>query len=296
MTISDDDLVLYADNRLSDERKAYLVEAAAHDADLAETLAALDASRLPYKTAFENKPLPPIPEKLRVDVQNLVKVAESDNVTRLESVRASSRGVSRFRSWPSYAAQAACLMVCVGVGYLVGVKQESAPAATYAELSSAPKLDGDVGSTLGESDEQRIWVERVVDYQTLYVENTVENIEPDLPAAQKKLQALARSTGMRTAVPDLSESGYRFKRAQELGYNGSTLVQLVYSKEGQVPLALCFMLAGETGDQDVRVGERYGLGTASWIEGNQRFIIVADESAESLNSLYDTTKSVFLEG
>ncbi len=71
MTITNDVLVLYADNRLSDERKAYPVDSAAHDADLAETLAALDASHLPYKTAFENKALSPLPEKLRIDVENL---------------------------------------------------------------------------------------------------------------------------------------------------------------------------------------------------------------------------------
>ncbi len=273
MTPTDDDLVLYADNALSDERKQRLLEAAAHDPELADTLAALDASQLPYKAAFEQQPLAPITDQLKTDISNLVRVTRDDH-TRLDSTDSKKR-----KSWYVPAAQAACLLLSVGVGFGLGVsKNKSHDDQASITTGTAEYSDPD--------NQHRDWVNRVADYQTLYVANTVNQITPDLPATQEKLARIAKATGIRTTLPDLSDTGYEFVRAQELGYNGQTLVQLVYSKEGHTPLALCFMPSFGEKEQHVRLGERHGLGTASWIADNQYYVIVADESAEALKEIY----------
>ena len=39
-------------------------------------------------------------------------------------------------------------------------------------------------------------------------------------------------------------------------------------------------------EQHLRLGERHGLGTASWIADEQYFVIVANESTEALKEIY----------
>jgi anti-sigma factor RsiW len=278
MTPTDDDLVLYADNALSEDRKQRLLEAAEHDPELAATLAALDASQLPYKTAFERQPLPPLPDQLRQDISNLTQVTRSDRTV------AEVRNEKKRRSWYVPAAQAACLLLSVGVGFGLGVSQDK---TDDSEISVATNT----AEYIDQNNSHREWVNRVADYQTLYVANTVNEITPDLPATRAKLERIAKATGIRPSLPDLSASGYEFVRAQELGYNGQPLVQLVYTKEGHTPLALCFMPSFGEKEQHVRLGERHGLGTASWIADNQYYVIVADEPADTLKEIYTATIS-----
>lgn len=329
MKLTDVDLVLYADRMLSEDRQKELQEAARHDAELANTLAALDASRQLFKTAFAQQDLPPVPAVLRADIKNLVQktqsthtdrpasdspaeprntsvqietsghsatsvqksqVMQSDNVTAIQSERNPVGIFPSLQGWPKHAAQAACLMLCVGGGFLIGANTGK-PASSIDKVAGVTQAEQSTERNL-----QLAWVERVADYQTLYVPNTVEHIETDLPSALSKLDKMAAASGMQAAVPDLSKSGYRFARVQELGYEGQTLIQLVYSKPGHTPLALCFMPANGAGNLALQIGKRHGLGTASWINNNQRFVIVANESPESLTELYDTAKNLFVRG
>jgi anti-sigma factor RsiW len=289
MKYSDEDLVRYADNTISAERRHRLLDAAEHDAELANTLAALDASKLPFKAAFDQQPLPPVPPALRNEVATLVGVAGSDNVSRLDVTGKKGRS-STYPRWPLYLAQAACLALCVGIGFVIGTANQSIPDGNSVELNVT--ADGNTGSALGT---QRQWVERVADYQTLYVENTVANLEPDLPGALAQLDTLGQASGVKVAVPDLSDAGYQFARVQELGFEGQALVQVVYTSDGKAPLALCYMLANGELDEHLVLSSRHGLGTASWITDNQRFVVVADESEETLRELYQITRVSFPE-
>lgn len=51
---------------MSAERRAAVEAAVAHSVDLAERLAAMRASALPYGAAFERQVLEPVPPELRV--------------------------------------------------------------------------------------------------------------------------------------------------------------------------------------------------------------------------------------
>ncbi|MEM7257922.1 MAG: hypothetical protein AAF404_11095, partial [Pseudomonadota bacterium] len=84
-----------------------------------------------------------------------------------------------------------------------------------------------------------------------------------------------------------------FARAQELGFEGKTLVQVVYTKPGNSPLALCFMAANGESDEAVLISSRHGLGTASWIQNNQRFVIVGNEPEETLKNLHRLASADF---
>lgn len=278
MMLTDEEMVLYADGDLSAERYQEIVEAAAHDPELAEILAALDASRLPFQTAFASKDEPAMPDHLRNTLQQLVDDtvaqdaspdASPDATLEPQAIaRPASQSDTPQQQWPTRFLQAACVLLSLGVGYVVGTGGISlkAPPAEVASASS--------------------WVSRVADYQSLYVPNTVRNISVDRAASEEKLQRLAATSNLKTAIPDLSAEGYAFVRAQELGFEGQPLVQLVYYSEGRPPLALCFMASDATTESDLQLQTFHGLGTASWVADNQRFVIVAEESPDTLKDLY----------
>lgn len=276
MKPTDEYLVLYADDALSPERKQLLLNAAKRDANLAETLAALDSSRLPFKAAFDQQTLPPVPDALREKLRDMTQAV---TVEPAESLR----GMHERKMWPVRFAQAACLVLCIGVGYMGGISMQG---------KSPTLVDGGIAGASNDNVQSQ-WVERVVDYQSLYVFNTVSDIKVDMQASVEKLNRLAALHDLDVAIPDLSAEGYQFTRAQELGFNGKPLVQLVYTKEGFPPLALCFMPADGDADQALSLASHHGLGAADWISDDQRFVLVAEESAETLEGLYTSVTSAF---
>jgi len=287
MTATDETLNLYADNKLSPEERERLIDEAKHDTELAEALTLLEESQSTVKAAFNMYPAPAMPEGLR-DSLNQTISAHQNNAEDNARPRATVTNLRSDRKDRSYGVaqaigMAACLMLCVGAGFLIGAgkgQQTDSPAvASNAQTENLNK--------------QQQWVQRVADYQTLYTAATVSQLRADLPATREKLEQLAEKTGIKTAIPDLSEQGYQFARAQELGFEGKTLIQLVYAKPGEMPLALCFMQADGEADNELLVGSRFGLGTASWIAENQRYVIVANEAATDLEHLHAITAKSF---
>lgn len=71
--INEETLMLYLDGKLTPTEQQLLEEALQHDAHLREQLSWLEASQLPYKTAFEEVTQPPVPEDTKDWVNNLCK-------------------------------------------------------------------------------------------------------------------------------------------------------------------------------------------------------------------------------
>ncbi|HEY4294996.1 MAG TPA: zf-HC2 domain-containing protein [Paraburkholderia sp.] len=64
MRIDDILLMAYVDGELSPHECRYIETAIAASPDMTECVAFLNASRLPYRAAFAQQKLPPIPESL----------------------------------------------------------------------------------------------------------------------------------------------------------------------------------------------------------------------------------------
>ncbi len=292
MTITDTDLVLYADGTLSKDRQKELLDAAYGNSRLKETLLALDASRLPIKAAFSMQELPAVPESLKQDVRHLISIstgvkATTSQVKNVIQLNEKTTTGYSFGSW----AQAACLLlgfaVSAGAGYQWGSNvtakhQLTAGAGTNAKSSAS--TDGTIQDAL---------VNRVLSYQSLYVTNTVKGITPNPEMTEQYLNSIATTSSLKTAIPDLSEAGYQFTRAQELGFEGQPLIQLIYTKEGELPLALCFMPTQGEKNSSLRITENQTLNTADWIADGQRYVIVASEPNAVLQSLYNLSVSSF---
>ena len=291
MKITDTDLVLYADAFIGAERKRYLLSAAAHDQSLADAVAAMEASRLPFKAVFDHQPLPGVPDALRAKVRNWSTVSGELNRPAERSVGWFSRFARAvcLAVWPA-SRPAVWLVVTVFVAYwalVTGIR--TAPLSQHTDALSDAR--------------QRAWVERVVNYQSLYVEQTTNALEVDWIATTQLLENLAESTGLKVKVPDFAWAGYQFKRVQELGFEGEPLVQLVYSKEDHLPLSLYSMPAtgelptgtgaGASVDAGARVERHSTLTAADWTVDNQRFMLLADENAELIHQLHARAEAEF---
>lgn len=280
MNFTDTDLVLYADGLLSPARKQQMQVIAETNSSLANTLKALEASRLPFKSAFDHQTLPPVPDSLRSNVHdwsNVVREAYRPGEIKYSSPQ------HRSRHWLFRGLhKAVCLVACICVGYTVGV------------TSHQPLMSGSP-VTAQQRSGHLTWVERVVNYQSLYVANTTLDIEVDWPAAMRAIDELAVSTGMATHIPDLTQAGYEFARIQELGFEGQPLVQLIYNRKGHLPLALCFMPAGGESEAVLRFAPYAHLTAADWIVNDQRFVLVGDESEVVLRSIYSSIRAEFPE-
>ena len=287
MNFTDTELVKYIDGTLSEDRAALLEEAASHDEELASQLRALDASQLPYKAAFARQTLPPIPRSLKAHVADLASVADITQTTNQSlglSEHVKNITGRRGSIWTRSVAVAACVGACIALGYWLGAVV--APSSSINRVAQTAIVENE--------DNQLAWVERVTQYQSLYVDNTVKHIVPDHEQASTFLDAVAQRTGMLTHIPDFSKAGYQFVRAQELGYDDKPLIQLVYSKPGAAPLALCYMPSNENSSGDRTLASYHGLSTISWMANGQRFVIVGSEGEKTLEQLYTTVSQVFL--
>ena len=137
------------------------------------------------------------------------------------------------------------------------------------------------------------WVQRVVDYQSLYTANTVTS---KASMSEGEAIALIESMGIKKGtidtLPSFDNAGYHFARAQQLGFNGQPLVQLVYTKPGEIPLAFCFMPVVRESSRELTLSRAHGLGVASWVGDEYHFVLVADEGDEVLMGLYRAVVSI----
>lgn len=282
MNISDENLIKYCDGTLNAEQTERILEATQLDPELARRIQSIEASRLPYQEAFSQHSTPPIPDSLINRVNDMIETSKADqqSAATAETFKRPAK-VPRLNrpSW-KFSAIAASLAVFFVLGHGTAIR--------YSNSNPDNQTLSAVQST------QSDWVQRVADYQTLYVENTVANIVTGENETSSLLGRIERNSNLRIELPDLSKHGYTFVRAQELGYKGEPLVQLVYYKPGVAPLALCFMPSSDEKSSDVHISSHEGLRTADWIHNSQRFVIVGEESSETMQRIYEVASESWI--
>ncbi len=236
------------------------------------------------QAAYEQSSIPAVPDSLKNYLDGLVDVSSQE--TLAQDTADSSAG-----GWGRYAAMAACVCVGIAGGVLLSQfgLQKTVPNRTTVVAAT------DIASTgITSTSVHQTWVQRVADYQSLYTEKTIAALSPTREAdALRLLETVNQLKPTRTGIPDLTEFGYTFARAQQLGFNGTPLVQLVYAKPGSAPMAFCYM-SGDTGTQrEFQVADVHGLGTASWATGGQHFVLVGDEPASVMSEIHRAIEVVF---
>lgn len=279
MKYTETDVLNYVDGNLNDSQTAEFLATLRTDPELARTVAAMQGSQLPIRQAYEQNPYPPTPDSLRTRVEQLISDGNTDQVSLSSSSSDNLAGPS------ARLGIAACLILglCVGVLFFQVYRHTENTRPSLSASSSDAQSTHHVHERL---------VKRVADYQSLYVEKTVASLSPThVGDAQALLESINRRAGAQLSIMDYSSYGYEFARAQELGFEGQILVQLVYRKPGSAPLALCFMPGVNIPAKPLVVSRQHQLHTASWIASNQHHILVADEDEATLQQLYEHTLS-----
>jgi anti-sigma factor RsiW len=254
INVDDSLLMSYVDGELPPEQRTEVEAAIAHSDDLSARVAALRASCLPYRAAYERQAVPPVPESLTRRIEELVSVTTPHQ-------RAAER---RGRRWPVQWAAAAFVAgaICSGVltGYLGGANPFK------------PGVDP--------------WVRSVADYQVLYGRDTVANIREDKVSTEQVLADIHQRDGMPVSVPDLRQAGLKFKRVQRLNYHDRPLVQMVYLPERGDPVALCIIEDGQ-GDAPVRSQQVGEMKTVTWRANRLAYVLLAKDTSVDLQRMAD---------
>jgi anti-sigma factor RsiW len=247
MSIDDIDLLAYVDGHLPHERRAQVEAAVAASSALASRLRAMQASVLPYGSAFHEQPLPDVPPELSARIAGLI--------------RADQRARPQGRSfWPLLSASFAAGALCCAVVLKL------LPDVTPMAPSTAQVLP---------------WIKAVADYQQLYSRETLANVTENRELSERVLGDLRASDGIALRVPDLRAEGLTFKRVQRLSFHHEAVVQMVYLPEHGEPVAVCVI--ADAGQNEAPHAQRIGeLNTVTWRRDNLGYVLLGKDSADAL--------------
>ena len=272
-----DTLRAHADSELAPLRRAEVDAAIAADPALAALSAALFASRLPYRSAFELDAPEPVPAALQARVAELASVARASELALMlngaetwagAGAGAGASSASRYdgstnptRGRPTGPWMLFLLLSGVVLGCLL-----AAAVATLRQREVEP------------------WLRSVITYHTMYARETVTDGGPALGQAQAAAlrKALHEQQGLELTVPDLRAQGLQFVRAQRLQFDGRTVLQLVYLPDRGAPVALCLMPAASQPERALVFDGQHAL---AWHAGGWAYVLIGAQPLEQLQVL-----------
>jgi anti-sigma factor RsiW len=269
MMADDAQLLAYVDGGLSPEDRNAVEAQLRESAEAREKVALLRASRVDFADAFAQQSLPPVPDSLKLKIDEMVRaqraresndpVLPPDGKTPSEPVRSRLRGV------PVWLAAA-----CVAGAFACGLFVQSGPLAGGGMRMAA----NDVSP----------WVAAAVGYQKLYTRDTVAYTEEDAAAAAKIVKDIRSDDKLALRVPDLTSAGLTFKSVQRLRFNNKPLVQIVYLPQNGAPVALCVMKDSKP-DQPVATKTVDAMDVATWRQAELSYALIGKSGDVDLAAL-----------
>lgn len=259
MNIDESLLRAYVDSELPREQRDQVEAALANNPSLQAQAAALRASCLPYRAAFEMQDLPPVPQSLQRHLASLTAVADATQ--------------------PAPKATAMTRRRWAGAGMALAASFAAGLVMPTPWRRAAP-AESDVAS----------WIDAVAKYQAMYVRDTVDQTLDDPVRARTVLANFAAQVPQAVVVPDLRDAGLAFKRVQRLGFGDRPLLQMVFLPAAGKPAALC-VLPTPDADAPLNVRRLEGLSVAAWQKKGLAYVFAADMTlaqtsviAEKLNA------------
>jgi anti-sigma factor RsiW len=267
-------LIAYVDGDLPPQDRQEVEKEIGESAEVAERVALLQASRLPYQEAFAHQKLPPVPESLTRKIEEILQAAleaekaqetqpaVNDAVLQRDSNTPPSAPVrSRMRHAPAWLAVAFVAgAFCYGavLRFLPGVAPGLDPS--HMKMASMP---------MGASP----WVQAAANYQQLYSRETVDQLPPDDAGSAQTVAEIRKQDGLALRVPDLHAAGLTFKRVQRLRFHGKPLVQIVYLPEKGAPISLC-VVKDPKPDQEVSQQDVDTMNVVTWRRGELSYALI----------------------
>jgi anti-sigma factor RsiW len=270
MRIDEVTLRAYVDGELSPVERSRIEAVLGHNEALKLQADALQASRLPYRAAFDAQPLPPLPAALSQQLANLsaaAKVAPSSRVspTQLQRPR-----------WVSWLGGGLALAASFSAGVMVNAtwfgaaQQPGGTDLTYSAATAAPTSPT----------APRPWVAAIASYQALYVRDTVGRATDSADHAQSVLKQFESKEFAKLVVPDLVAAGLAFKRIQLLGFGDRQLVQMAYLPALGKPAALCVLRSDDLKDAPLTAQRMENLSIVTWQKNKLAYVLALDMPLE----------------
>jgi anti-sigma factor RsiW len=270
MMADDAQLLAYVDGSLSPEERGAVEARLRESAEARDKVALLRASRLDFADAFAQQNLPPVPDSLKLKVDEMVRVhraRESDHPVLPASGEAPSEPTrSRRRGVPVWLAAA-----CVAGAFACGL---------FVQLG--PLTSG--GAQMAANSNVSAWVATAVSYQKLYTRDTVAYLQEDPAAAAQIVRDIRSDDKLALRVPDLTSAGLTFKSVQRLRFNNKPLVQIVYLPQNGPPVALCVMKDAKP-DQAVATKTVDAMDVATWRQAELSYALIGQSGNVDLAAL-----------
>ncbi|CAN7378079.1 anti-sigma factor [Trinickia sp. LjRoot230] len=254
MTVDDVMLMEYVDGTADPDVSALVERAAAQSSEVAERLAAMKASALPFGDLFDRQVVPAIPERLAARVTTM-------------TLQPARRRIPT--PWLAAAFFAGVLSTGFAFKFFSLIGDDSQPAFSRVAALVSP------------SEGMPRWARAVVDYQDLYSRDTVAGLTENREATARVVNDIRRVDGMSIRVPDLRNAGLTFKRVQRLNYKGHPIVQIVYLADRGAPVALCAIVdAGP--DASLHAQQVGDMKTIVWRKANIGYVLVSKDAPVDL--------------
>ena len=289
-TVADDALLMaYVDGELSPQQCEEIEQLMNASPELAERVALLMASELPYTDAYAHQAVPPVPKSLVDKVDSLVArhvangasevpsqassptafIREARNAEEPESLLVRLFGRPRF-GWlaVAFATGAVCCGLVLQAGVVGGTLGTDAVKMGTSIVQVQPSA----------------WVKQAASYQQLYSRETLNYVTPDLEGVGKTIDDIRHVDGLALRVPDLSSAGLTFKRVQRLRFNNKALIQLVYLPQKGDPVALCVMKEPMP-DQSVTQLDVAGMNVVMWRQSEMGYALIGSPDGVDLTAV-----------
>ncbi|MDF0730898.1 anti-sigma factor [Pseudomonas entomophila] len=277
-TVADDALLMaYVDGELSPQQCEEIEQLMNASPEVAERVALLMSSALPYSEAFARQAIPPVPDSLVRNVDALIAqhaAAAAPAPTRAagepESLLTRLFGRPKF-GWlaVAFATGATCYGLVLQAGFIGGALN------TDNTLQQAPSVAQVQASP---------WVMQAASYQQLYTRETVNYVTPETDDVRQTIADIRQVDGLELRVPDLSAAGLTFKRVQRLRFNNKALVQLVYLPQQGAPVALCVMKEPKP-DQSIAQLKVSGMDVVVWRQSQLGYALIGAPDGVDLNAV-----------
>ncbi|WP_027209673.1 anti-sigma factor family protein [Burkholderia sp. WSM2232] len=295
MKIDDASLLAYVDGELSDSEREQVEKAIRESEDLASRVSMLRASQLPYRRAFEQQALPPMPESLGLSVEALIRqhaqregAERSADATEPDYSRVAEtqpgenarrpRPRAKWRQWrllPQWPTWPRLAVAFVAGAFCCGLA-----------LRLVPQLAGAGGALTTASDNSGMtpWIKAAAGYQQLYTRDTVALLQPDMSTTATTVADIQHVDNLPMQIPDLRSQGLTFKRVQRLRFHDKPLVQIVYLPEKGDPVALC-VLKEPKADAAPSNAKVEGMNVVAWRRGELGYALIGTPGTVDLDAL-----------
>jgi len=266
---TDEEIVAYLDDALETDEQKNLRRALADDKDLQKRVAALTFDTDVLRESFEPllQDAPPI--DLSAISTEASTVRTQDNVQRKGSRRKTHR--------PKVSSEKSQTQKPVELNRSAADRNQNRwlPIAAAASLLAAVAVGSYFVGTQSQLDQSSIsdWRVAVADYQRLYVSETLPTGPPDAASRRGQLRHVSDISGFSVTDAMVELPNLSFRRAQTLGVDGQTLIQLAFATDAGEPVALCF--TPETGSEmPLEQGQIYDMNTVRWRNNNVGFVLM----------------------